>query len=429
MNRFASVPTFALSFATLLAPYVAVSSLSGCSDDENGSSSTATGTATSTGTETGDTSPHSVGYDDENIVYSGRMLREPGKPPRFSAPAVTIMARFRGTGASMLLTDNSPSGIYFDVVIDGDFANSKKVRPDESGTTLLVENLPYGEHTLRLGRRNEASAGSVDFKGLVFAGELLPRPAPLTRKLEIIGDSISAGAGDEAINNSQACMDDYGRAVSNADKSWGPVLARTLNAEYHVTAVSGIGAIRNYSCKDPNTMPKVYDRVFVERADSPIYDTSEFVPDAVLVLLGTNDFSPDDCNNPPLNEASDPENYALFIDTMKDFVGTLRGYYPQAEIFLLSSPMLNDGWPSADYTSDSSQRAAITTVVDDLSPTDPKLRVVLADYDATRYAGKGCGSHPNLFEHAIIAGSDPGKPTDPAPAQLILNPVKEVMGW
>jgi lysophospholipase L1-like esterase len=228
-------------------------------------------------------------------------------------------------------------------------------------------------------------------------------------------------------------MDDYGRAVSNADKAWGPVLARTLDAEYHVTAVSGIGAIRNYACKDPNTMPKVYDRVFVERADSPVYDTSQFVPDAVLVLLGTNDFSPDDpkdCNNPPLNETHDPENYALFIDTMKEFVGTtLRGYYPEAEIFLLSSPMLNDGWPTAEYTSDTSQRAAITTVVDELGASDPKVHVVLGDYDTTRYSGNGCGTHPNLFDHSILAGSDPGKPNDPAPAELILNPVKEVMGW
>ena len=396
----------------------------GCSDD--GSKGNAgTGGA---GGASGDTSEHVYNYDDPNIVYSGRIQLTEGKAPRFTAPAVTISARFKGTGASMKISDGASTANYFDAIVDDDYENATKVKGDDSGIAVLASGLPYGEHKVSVVKRTEANTGSVDFKSFTFAGTILPPPLALTRKIEIIGDSISAGSGNEAVNNSANCNEDYGRPYSNASKAWGTVLARALNAEYHVTAVPGIGVLRNYNCTNKNTMPVVYDHVFIDRADSPIYDHSQFVPDAVIMMLGTNDFSPDDCNNPALNETVDPINYAAFIAKFEEFVGVLRGYYPAAEIFLVSSPMLHDGWPDATYTSDTSQRAAITQVVSDLNATDVgagKLHVVLADYTKTKIVGRGCGTHPNVGEHAIIAGTDPSAVSP----ELILNPVKAVMGW
>jgi hypothetical protein len=94
--------------------------------------------------------------------------------------------------------------------------------------------------------------------------------------------------------------------------------------------------------------------------------------------------------------------------------------------------MLHDGWPDETYTSDTSQRAAISTVADELNATDVgagKVHTLLADYAHTRISGRGCGGHPNVFEHAIMAGMDPSKPDDPVPPELMLNPIKSVMGW
>jgi len=380
------------------------------------------------GAATGDTSDHVYAYDDPNIVYSGRVLFAEGKAPRFSAPGVTLSARFTGIGASMKIVDGAAVANYFDVVVDGDYADAVKVKADDNGVVTLAQNLPYGEHELSVIKRTEANAGSVDFKSFTFAGEILPPPTLPPHKLEIIGDSISAGSGNEALNGSAQCNEDYSRPYSDASKAWGPVLARALDAEYHVTAVSGIGVLRNYNCKSMDTMPVVYDRVFLERADSPVYDHGQFVPDAVLLMIGTNDFSPADCNRIALNDAVDPENYAAFIKALSTFVGVLRSDYPNAEIFLISSPMLHDGWPDATFTSDTSQRAAISQVADELNATDVgtgKLHVVLADYSKTKYTGRGCGTHPNVFEHSIIGGADSSAESP----ELILNPVKSVMGW
>lgn len=405
----------------------------GCSDSNSSKPGNSGGAGgTSTGGQTGDTSSHTYQYDDPGIVYSGRIFNADGKPPRFSAPAVTISARFKGVSAAMTVFDNAASANFFDAIIDGDFANAKKIKPADAGATELFSDLPYGEHEIKVVKRTEASTGSVDFKSFTFGGEIMEALERPSRRIEIIGDSISAGSGNEAANGSAQCNEDFGRPYSNASKSYGPLLARALNAEYQVTAVSGIGALRNYNCSDPDTMPKVYDRVFLESSASPMWDHTAFVPDAIVMILGTNDFSPDGCNNIALNETVDPENYELYISNMVDFLGVLRGYYPEAEIFLASSPMLNDGWPDATYTSDTSHRAAIARVAEEvnaLTTEAEKVHVLLADYKKTRMAGRGCGTHPSAYEHGIMAGLDSRTPTDPVPATLLLDPIKAVMGW
>ncbi len=435
MNRFA--------VSSALVWCLLATSISACSSDSKSSAGTGgqggQGAQGGQGGATGDVSPHTLSYDDPNIQYSGRILFSAGKAPRFSAPGVNLTVRFKGVGASMIVVDSAPSNSanYFEVVVDGDYDHGTKQKPDDSGIVPLVQDLPYGEHVLNIVKRTEASTGSVDFRSITVLGEPLAPPEKPAHKIEIIGDSISVGSGNEAADGSADCMMDYGRPFSNASKAYGPRIARTLGAEYHVTAVSGIGALRNYQCgdanvaPDPNAMPQVYDRTLIERADSPKWDTSLFVPDAVLMMIGTNDFSPDSCNKPALNETVDPTNYAAFIQVLGDFVTKLEGYYPDAEIFLTSSPMLHDGWPDATYTSDTSQRAAISSVAENVNTAqgNDKVHVILAAYDKTRYAGRGCGTHPNAYEHGIIAGLDASKPSDPLPPALILNPMKAVLGW
>jgi hypothetical protein len=134
-----------------------------------------------------------------------------------------------------------------------------------------------------------------------------------------------------------------------------------------------------------------------------------------------------------LNEGTDPENYAAFVTELGTFVTLLRGYYPAAEIFLTSSPMLRDGWPNATYTSSTDHRSALTSLAEALNEDEAagtgKVHLLLPDFSKTKIVGRGCGSHPNAFEHGIMAGVDSARPADMAPAELFLNPIKQVMGW
>jgi lysophospholipase L1-like esterase len=338
--------------------------------------------------------------DDPGILYTGRIDFSDPRRPKYSAPGVGIQARFRGTGASVLLSDQFRYGTnrnYYDALIDG--AAVVKIAPSaasSSNTYEIASGLANAEHTVELVKRTEASIGYGEFLGFLFAGDILPAPTRPARRMEFIGDSITCGTGDEADYNSPQCLEDgWGQPYNNVRLAYGPVLARALGAECHVSAVSGIGLTRNYSFQyDPRPMPEVYDLLFFEQLQSPRWDTTRYVPDAVVIGLGTNDFSPGDSDRPTMDVNSFAQAYVQFI-------GTLRGYYPKAEIFCTSSPMLGDHWPKPEDKSATNLKAAITKTVDERNGTgDAKVHKIFVN----PIVGAGCTTHPNTDQHALLAG-------------------------
>jgi lysophospholipase L1-like esterase len=117
------------------------------------------------------------------------------------------------------------------------------------------------------------------------------------------------------------------------------------------------------------------------------------VPDAVVIGLGTNDFSPGDSDRPTMDVGA-------FAMAYVEFIGTLRGYYPKADIFCISSPMLGDHWPKPEEKSATNQKAAITKVVDELNGKgDAKVH----KFFVNPIVGAGCATHPNTDQHALLA--------------------------
>jgi lysophospholipase L1-like esterase len=350
-----------------------------------------------TETRRADTTPRIYAPDDPDLHYTGRIDFSDPARPKYSAPGIYIRARFRGTGAAVMLRDEFKWGTnrnYYDAVIDGKMA--VKIAPEMTAERFeIVSGLENAEHTLTLVKRTEAGIGWGEFLGFEFAGGILPPPERPARRIEFIGDSITCGTGIEADNNSAECQaDGWGQPYNNARLAYGPVLARSLNAECHVSAVSGIGLLRNYSFQhDPRPMPEVYDLLFFEQTQSPKWDAKRFVPDAVVLALGTNDFSPGDSEREPTDADAFAAEYVKFIKR-------LRADYPQAEMFCISSPMLGDHWPTPADTFATDQKNAITKTVEELNAGgDSKVH----KYISLPVVGIGCGTHPNVEQQAMMA--------------------------
>ncbi len=348
-------------------------------------------------TATIDTSPHTYNADDPGIMYSGRIDFSDAKKPVFSAPGVVIQARFHGTGAAVLLEDEFKWGTnrnYYDAVIDG--STVVKIAPEKAVTRYEVAaGLPEADHSLSLFKRTEASIGKCTFLGFEFAGVILPAPAKPARRIEFIGDLITCGTGMEALINSTQCSEDgWGQPYNNARLSYGAVLSQNLNAEYHLTSVSGIGLVRNYSFQyDARPMPEVYDSLFFEQTDSPAWDPNFFVPDALVIALGSNDFSPGDSDRPIMQVDE-------FVNAYVEFIAKLRKDFPEAHVFCVSSPILGDHWPTGEYKSATDQKTAITKVVDQLNQSgDDKVH----KFFSTSIVGMSCGSHPDANQHQLMA--------------------------
>ncbi|HYQ43615.1 MAG TPA: SGNH/GDSL hydrolase family protein [Polyangiaceae bacterium] len=306
--------------------------------------------------------------------FIGRFDQSKPDAPVFAWPGTAIALRFTGTAIGVTLSDTG--GNVFEVVLDGNHT----VLTLESGMKkyMLGTGLSAGAHDLLLYRRTEASFSETTFNGFdVPSSAYLPATVP-TRRLEVIGDSISAGYGNEGTLPCQ-----FTAATENHYLSYEAIAARTLNAELYTEAWSGIGMLHSYEGSTTDQMPVRYLRTLPERATST-WDFAKFVPHAVVINLGTNDFS-----------MGDPG--ADFQNAYLKFVTDLRGHYPAARFFLAIGSMLNgDGYTKA--------LAYLKAVIDArASAGDKNLTLLEFGSQDGNADGLGCDYHPSLKTHQKMA--------------------------
>jgi lysophospholipase L1-like esterase len=354
-----------------------------------------------------DTTEQRFDADDERIQFMGRIDWSDPKIAVVSAGGASMSARFLGDAVTVVIADKGQNGPnYFDAYVDGEFVT--KIEPIVGKKSYeIATDLEPGEHTVTVSKRTEASIGKTHFEGFKIGGTLLDPPDPPEHKIEFIGDSITAGGGVEAVRDSAQCSEGgWGQAYMNANASFAAVAGRALEAEFNIIGVSGIGLMYNYNSENLRTMRDVYELTFVESEDSEEWDRSRFIPDAVVVALGTNDFSPGDSERPPLDVEPYQEEYIAFVER-------LRGYYPNADIFVISSTMLGDGWPDETYTSSTSLITVVTETARHFNEAgDDKVHAALQ----TRLGGAGCGTHPNVEQQARLGNE-------------LADEIRTALGW
>lgn len=260
----------------------------------------------------------------------------------------------------------------------------------DSGEQLypIASGLADGEHEVFLYRRTEASFGDTNFLGVELgSGTLLaPPPAP-NRRIEVIGDSITCGYGNEGPNES--C--NFSADTENHYLTYGAIAARNLNAELTTIAWSGKGIIYNYGDDKNQPLPEIYDQILPY--DSSSIWSFAWQPDVVVINLGTNDFSTD--GDPSETEFGGA--YSAFLDH-------LREKYPNANIMCLVPTLLggNDLTTAESY---------IQNVVS--AKNDPKIEAYSMSFTQT---GWGCDYHPSLLTHASMGDA-------------LTQKLKSVMSW
>jgi len=326
------------------------------------------------------------------VRLEGRFDMTDATKPAFSWSGSAMLARFQGTGATLRI-EGSPN--FFTVVVDGTVAS--QVLKVTSGTTkyTLATGLPAGEHEVSVWKRTEGNQGDNRFVGIdVTDGQLLAPPAAPERRIEIYGDSITAGYGLDG--NGPNCS--WSADTENHYLTYGALAARELGADLHTIAWSGIGMYRNYGEAGPSTdnMPAVYARVLAAKA-SPTWDFATWQPHAVVINLGTNDASTKGDPGTPYRT-----NYL-------EFVRTLRGKYPDTFFVLTIGPML-----------DGSDLAAIKGHIQDVIKTrgsegDSKMSFLEFPVQS-QDDGMGCDWHPSAKTNAKMAA-------------LLTAELKTRLGW
>ena len=300
----------------------------------------------------------------------GRFDRREAGSARFTWPDSALEFRFTGTGATIAISSNDKA--RFAVDIDGKVSDLWVDKGNASYT--LASGLPSSEHTLRLTRLAESFSTLTGFTSdpSIEGGSLLPAPAAAQRHLLFIGDSITAGYGDEGA--SKECH--YTQDSSNPLLTYAALAAKNLDADHQLIAWSGIGAWRSYgetTPKNPNILTR-YQRTLADDPSSH-WDSSRYTPDAIVINIGTNDY----WNGDPGAE---------YRRAMQALIAQVQKDYPGKPVFLIVSPMLTN-------ENRASQASVLASLASD------KVKVLdLGKIEASE--GYGCDYHPNTATHARL---------------------------
>ncbi len=327
-----------------------------------------------------------IGPKDPRLQYEGRIDFEKEAGPLWTYPATSVRIRFRGTRLDVVVSNYRA---YWDnflgYILDGE---EYCVKLPDSGVARIC--LYAGEReSLGAGGRGEgpesgmveecrAGAGNGTVEGcgtesmhevLLFKRqdschmmqihgflgssdlELLPCASLPFRRIEVYGDSVSAGEVSEAVAYCGQPDPVHNGEYSNSYYSYAWLTARKLGARLHDIAQGGI-ALQDgtgyFMEPEQKGMEYIFDKVqyqprILENSPIPLgagetgeplrWDFSLYRPQVVIVALGQNDAHPRDF----CGEDYEGEQAAAWRERYGAFVRRLRAIHPRAHIICMTT--------------------------------------------------------------------------------------------
>lgn len=291
-----------------------------------------------------------IELDCEELCYTGRVdFRDP-KKPEWIFPATSLRLRFYGKSASLWVTNRN---LYWKntlgAIVDG---IQKRFDLNDSGETelRLIDTETDAEHDILLFKRMD-SCHEVVLERLELSEDalLLPAPARPARRIEVYGDSVSAGEVSEAVRCIGQPDPVHNGEFSNSWYSYAWLTARKLGAELHDIAQGGIALLDGtgwFNEPDGIGMESAWDKLHYQPAfGKPVpWDFTRYTPQAVIVAIGQNDSHPEDY----MAAGENGERACRWRSHYKAFLKALRAKYPAARIVCCTTLLEHDpAWDCA----------------------------------------------------------------------------------
>lgn len=279
------------------------------------------------------------------IQYIGRMDFTDPKSVLMIYPGSYIKLRFEGSSIKIRFSqDDSDTGNYIGYIID-DIIEGKVLLQENTvdKSYKIIEGLEDKEHLLTIFRRNDFTRGRCFFNGVILEpGKLLLAP-PLRpeRRIEVYGDSITAGEVSEAYGFEGKQDPEETAHLSNAWYSYANILARILEAEIHNIGQGGLALQDGYGyCCQPDTigLETTFDKLnhIPYLGGYTCWDFSKYIPHIVIIAIGQNDSS----THPDV--VYDEKLKAIWKRKYLNILKFLRSKYKNAYFILTTSILYHD---------------------------------------------------------------------------------------
>ena len=295
--------------------------------------------------------------DPTRVLLQGRYLATPNGTVAADIELFSISFHVANATAILLrLDDRTASGARLAVTLDtrvgalSDPNPSGSAMPGLRVATLLTSrqvplyNLGSGGQVHGLSLRvtvtllsewemigASAQGGALEFVSLDTDGTLLPAPARPSRRLAILGDSLSSGVGC-GFSSAPGTACGAGVPIDDASATWAALVCANFSAECELVAGSGITLFADKAYNLPMVFP--YALGAMGSAAWPVaqrvqWSFDQHPVDAVLLELGENDCHALNC--------SSPSDLAQLVDAFVAFVTALgTRYYPRTTPFFLA---------------------------------------------------------------------------------------------
>lgn len=328
----------------------------------------------------------SISATDNRITVMGRTQQNDDGSVRFAYPGVSFFMSTNAASLNMLANSNSGKA-WLDIIVDDGEPKVIQINQQPQHYELFRFE-KAGKHKVRIINRTETwQAVTTISKFELMDGELLTAPNLPTRKILVLGDSVTCA---EMIDRVAGEKPDP--RWNNARESYGMLTAQAVNAQVNLVCMGGRGLVRSWNGKtDEHNLPDFYQFSVPDNKDPAPWNHAQYNPDVIVSAIGTNDFSP---------SIPDRETY---VNTYVKFVLTLLANHKHAQIILTEGAILNGEKKAAliDYIAETVKR------VDD-------KRVHIAT--STNYPGDTTDAHPTKEQHAAMTRD-------------LIPLIKKVMTW
>ena len=290
--------------------------------------------------------------NNSSLIYSGRIDLSDPFAIVWTYPGTFVRMKFKGTQLFIHVRNKHNYWNNYLGVAEGD-AQTKLLLPEEGEATIEIplQTTQDNIHEVTIFKRQDAcheltilgfeiNCNTDDECELLEASPLPPR------RIEVYGDSVSAGEVSEAVDYVAKADPEHNGEYSNSWYSYAWIAARKLDAQLHDIAQGGVALLDNtgwYHEPDYIGMEQVWNKMRYNPDYGTVkeWDFSKYTPDIVIVAIGQNDSHPDDY----MKTDYEGEKAKNWRTPYRQFLAKLRETYPDAWIICCTTLLQHDiGW-------------------------------------------------------------------------------------